>query len=133
MRDFFSRRNMHGRWEGIVRALAAINMIIWVNRIFGANLAAQNFNGEVRDHFIRIHIGLCTRACLPNGEREVVIHLAFSDHFGGFDDGASAFLIQIVELHIGLRRAHFDNAKRCLLYTSPSPRDRTRSRMPSSA
>jgi len=26
-----------------------------------------------------------------------------------------------------------DNAKICLLYTSPSPRDRTRSRMPSSA
>ena len=26
-----------------------------------------------------------------------------------------------------------DNAERCLLYTSPSPRDRTRSRMPSSA
>ena len=25
------------------------------------------------------------------------------------------------------------NAKACLLYTSPSPRDRTRSRMPSSA
>ena len=25
------------------------------------------------------------------------------------------------------------NAERCLLYTSPSPRDRTRSRMPSSA
>ena len=27
----------------------------------------------------------------------------------------------------------FDNAESCLLYTSPSPRDRTRSRMPSSA
>ena len=26
-----------------------------------------------------------------------------------------------------------DSAKGCLLYTSPSPRDRTRSRMPSSA
>ena len=26
-----------------------------------------------------------------------------------------------------------DEAKTCLLYTSPSPRDRTRSRMPSSA
>ena len=26
-----------------------------------------------------------------------------------------------------------ETAKRCLLYTSPSPRDRTRSRMPSSA
>ena len=29
--------------------------------------------------------------------------------------------------------AGFDNSKGCLLYTSPSPRDRTRSRMPSSA
>ena len=29
--------------------------------------------------------------------------------------------------------AHYDKHKICLLYTSPSPRDRTRSRMPSSA
>ena len=28
---------------------------------------------------------------------------------------------------------HIDHGKTCLLYTSPSPRDRTRSRMPSSA
>ena len=39
---------------------------------------------------------------------------------------------------IGRRRldTHFDNLEKlgaCLLYTSPSPRDRTRSRMPSSA
>ena len=33
----------------------------------------------------------------------------------------------------GVRRAEAANPKRCLLYTSPSPRDRTRSRMPSSA
>ena len=30
-------------------------------------------------------------------------------------------------------QAGFESVKRCLLYTSPSPRDRTRSRMPSSA
>ena len=30
-------------------------------------------------------------------------------------------------------RKIFDEASFCLLYTSPSPRDRTRSRMPSSA
>ena len=29
--------------------------------------------------------------------------------------------------------AYYDKYKNCLLYTSPSPRDRTRSRMPSSA
>jgi len=34
---------------------------------------------------------------------------------------------QMAELHVG------DEIMTCLLYTSPSPRDRTRSRMPSSA
>ena len=36
---------------------------------------------------------------------------------------------------IGIDKAivHFYNSTSCLLYTSPSPRDRTRSRMPSSA
>ena len=36
------------------------------------------------------------------------------------------------ELAYGLN-AHKQKLYRCLLYTSPSPRDRTRSRMPSSA
>ena len=36
----------------------------------------------------------------------------------------------VVTVH-GVQRV--DNATICLLYTSPSPRDRTRSRMPSSA
>ena len=42
---------------------------------------------------------------------------------------------QYLIIHIEERRklAIFDTAKGCLLYTSPSPRDRTRSRMPSSA
>ena len=34
---------------------------------------------------------------------------------------------------INALRTHCGLAKACLLYTSPSPRDRTRSRMPSSA
>ena len=33
----------------------------------------------------------------------------------------------------GQKIAEFNDIKICLLYTSPSPRDRTRSRMPSSA
>ena len=38
------------------------------------------------------------------------------------------------EARQGYRSGHYDrNLTTCLLYTSPSPRDRTRSRMPSSA
>ena len=36
--------------------------------------------------------------------------------------------------HIGIKGAHvIKDGKACLLYTSPSPRDRQKSRMPSSA
>ena len=35
--------------------------------------------------------------------------------------------------HYGTRQVDTPRGKVCLLYTSPSPRDRTRSRMPSSA
>ena len=35
--------------------------------------------------------------------------------------------------NVDLKIAVEDDGKSCLLYTSPSPRDRTRSRMPSSA
>ena len=35
------------------------------------------------------------------------------------------------ELHVDIDHAHIDDI--CLLYTSPSPRDRQKSRMPSSA
>ena len=40
---------------------------------------------------------------------------------------------ELEELLNELRSKTPEEIKRCLLYTSPSPRDRTRSRMPSSA
>ena len=39
----------------------------------------------------------------------------------------------VIHFDASLRRARLDEVNICLLYTSPSPRDRTRSRMPSSA
>ena len=52
---------------------------------------------------------------------------------GRFDEvlgtKSQTFLATIVQL----ATYNDDLAKSCLLYTSPSPRDRTRSRMPSSA
>ena len=39
----------------------------------------------------------------------------------------------VIPLLLGVAYLTFAERKICLLYTSPSPRDRTRSRMPSSA
>jgi len=48
-----------------------------------------------------------------------------SQSFGGFEERAEQVLMA--------RAVQKAFAEGCLLYTSPSPRDRTRSRMPSSA
>ena len=46
----------------------------------------------------------------------------------------AVFLIEYnVQKNIGLRLERFGEGNRCLLYTSPSPRDYAASRMPSSA
>src|SRR5665811_1003042 len=57
------------------------------------------------------------------------------------DGGVQGFQARKIAFNLGLSREAFKNCVRfvtnlynaCLLYTSPSPRDRTRSRMPSSA
>ena len=54
-----------------------------------------------------------------------------------YDLGGGTFDISILELGDGVFEVKATNGDThlggCLLYTSPSPRDRTRSRMPSSA
>ena len=47
--------------------------------------------------------------------------------------GVTAYLVKRVSDHKGKRCHGFTQQYGCLLYTSPSPRERNRSRMPSSA
>ena len=53
----------------------------------------------------------------------------------GIPNFVKADMVQkgVVVIDVGINRVDDDTRKSCLLYTSPSPRDRTRSRMPSSA
>ena len=56
----------------------------------------------------------------------------------GVPTGGGGGIIQITQSQDGKEQVNFNTSSEtdfmtCLLYTSPSPRDRTRSRMPSSA
>ena len=89
-----------------------------------ASLQLDGYRIEVR----QVDAGMATTAC----KFDVILDAPPQDH--GHSHGHS---------HHDSASGHGDsapslgallgNAVRCLLYTSPSPRDRTRSRMPSSA
>ena len=60
------------------------------------------------------------------------ISFSISDLFAARSDGC-IFILLLYAIMTKSRKIFFTYNKICLLYTSPSPRDRTRSRMPSSA
>ena len=64
-------------------------------------------------------------------ERKFMVYCDSHDHI--IEWGSEEFAIPYRDPVSGRRRRYFPDFYICLLYTSPSPRDRTRSRMPSSA
>ena len=50
--------HMHRRRKGVVGTLAHVHVVIGVNRFFRSHHPAQHFNRAVRDHLVRVHVGL---------------------------------------------------------------------------
>ena len=86
-------------------------------------------------------VGAAVLACIPREREEVlkavallitlataVVGLALLFGFNYDDAGSLQYEVDTGWIEVINSRYHI-----CLLYTSPSPRDRTRSRMPSSA
>jgi len=76
-------------------------MIIGVYGVFGADFAAQHFDGAVRDHLVGVHVRLRTRPGLPNDQREVIIQLAGHNFGGRSDDGISQLGVQFATIFVG--------------------------------
>src|SRR6056297_2429582 len=103
---------MHRGREGVVRALPHVAVIVGMHRVFGAYLAAEDFDRAVGDHLVGVHVRLGAAACLPNHQREVVVELAF-DHFAcGGDDGIGQLRVKRAAFLVGLRAGFLDHAER---------------------
>ena len=89
------------------------------------NLVNQYIPGQ--DYSVNINIG---HTGTPAGYGFQIVSLRDSD-----DSGINNFfdLPDLTQESTALQRQYIEQSNRCLLYTSPSPRDATLSRMPSSA
>ena len=90
----------------------------------------------------RAKLGFLVPAGTPTVEPEMfeMAPKGVSVHFGRMISRGADGTLNGIEARIATQIEHLDESvemlsmiKPCLLYTSPSPRDRTRSRMPSSA
>ena len=90
-----------------------------ITQIISSNVEpfiAEDNVGELITQFTSISLALSSK--IGDERRSDVLFVA------AYKDGA---------LYEGIRKENLAGYEGCLLYTSPSPRDRTRSRMPSSA
>ncbi len=86
------RGDVHRRGERVVRRLRHIDVVIRMDGLLAAHHAARKFNGAIRDHFVRVHVGLRAAAGLPNHEWEMRVELA-GDHFVRGGDNEFAFVL----------------------------------------
>ncbi len=101
--DLVHRSDMHRRRKAVVRGLAAVDMVIGMNRRLAAAPAAEHLVGPVCQHLVHVHVGLRAGAGLPDDERELVIELAGDHLLGGGDDGVAKAAIEPTDRHVGER------------------------------
>ena len=104
--------DVHRGRERIVRRLAHIDVIVGMNRLLGAEFAAQQFVGAIGDHLVEVHVGLGAGAGLPDHQRKMIVELALDHLARGADDGAGAACVQQSQFAIGFRGRQFDDAER---------------------
>ena len=83
-----------------------------MNRLLGAEFAAEQLVGAVGDHLVEVHVGLGAGAGLPDHQRKVIVELALDHLARGADDGAGAARIEQAEFAVGLGGGEFDDAER---------------------
>ena len=112
MHDLLGAGDVHGRRIGVVRRLAHVDVVVGVDRLLRAHLAAQHLDGAVRDHLVGVHVRLGARAGLPDDQREMVVELAVDHLLRRLDDGLAELRVEPAERHVGLGRGALDDAER---------------------
>ena len=95
--------------ERVVRGLRHVDVVVRVNELvlrearLVAEVAAEDFDGAVREHFVHVHVRLRARTRLPDCEREVAVELALKGFVAGFFNGGGALVVELAELLVRKR------------------------------
>src|SRR5262249_1833643 len=91
--QFDERCQTHRRWEDVVRRLSIVDVIVWMNPLVLAKLAAKNLLRTVGDDFVRVHVKADTGSCLKDIHDELAIPFAVDDLLCRSNDGVRNFRV----------------------------------------
>ena len=84
--DLLGRRDMHRGRKRVVGGLRHIDVVVGMDRLLAAHLAAGQFDRAVRDDLVGVHVGLGAAAGLPDAQRKLGVELARGDLLGRLHD-----------------------------------------------
>ena len=105
------RGNVHGCREGVVRRLRHVHVIVGVNGLFAAHLAARKLDRAVRNHLIDIHVRLRARTRLPYAQGKLVFVLARNHLVGRADDQLHLVFREFTQVMIYQRGCFLEKGK----------------------
>ncbi len=98
------RRDAHRRREGVVGGLRHVDMVVGMRQLVVAALAAENLDGAVGKHLIRVHVVRGASARLIDIHHKLVAPLTRQHLIGGLDDSLCDVRVEAARLHIRERR-----------------------------
>ena len=109
MVDLFCGGDVHGRREGVVAGLGAVDVVVRVDGGLAPHSTARDLDRAVGDDLVGVHVGLGPRACLPDSQREVLVQGAGDDFVAGRGYQRADVLVHLVQLDVGLARGLLEN------------------------
>src|SRR5690606_2747694 len=91
---------MHHRRKAVIRGLAKIDMVVWMDRITRTQWLTGQLIGTVCQHFIGIHIRLCAAASLPYRQREMIVEKAVAQFVGSGENISAPFMVKHTQRHV---------------------------------
>ena len=80
--DLLHRRDVHGGGKAVVRRLPHVDVVVGMDRLFGADLAAEDLDSAIGDDLVHVHVGLGAGAGLPHHQREIAGEPTLDDLIG---------------------------------------------------
>src|SRR5207249_3499043 len=92
---------MHCRRNDIIAGLTHVHMIVRMDRLLVAYLAAERLDRSIRDDLIGIHVGGSTRSGLENIDDKMLIEFSIGSFSSRVHDRVADAFIQEPKIHIG--------------------------------